>query len=244
MKRIVRIVVLVLFVVPPLQAQNAKEAMQNTKQIVEGKEALQRDMKELEAFKRKLTTFNSAFNGKNVKDVNTIKMQIVADMAREVQQSNIKAKNARRELSQSSAEVRSDRREIRRNKNDSDRGRYDRKDDDRDMARDRANSRDDRRDRRDDVRDLEQQIERAKRQEIIFNKVNQYSFGFGKSEMSMAETNKKLILEFVSLLNEDVEATKRELAEDNRERREDRRERRDDRQERNEISSKRRFNRG
>ncbi|WP_299525647.1 hypothetical protein [Winogradskyella sp.] len=221
-------------------AQNAKEAVQNTKQIVEGKKMLERDIKELGVFKAQLELLNRSFETKNSDEVNQLKANIVADMVREVEQSGEKAKKARREIAQSSAEVRSDRREIRRNREDSERGRYDRDDDRRDMARDRVNKRDDKRDRRDDVRDFEQQIARADRQAEILKTLKSYNFTFDNSEDALAK--KQLVLDFAGSMQQDIEATKRELAEDNRERNEDRRERRDDRNERNEndIKKKRR----
>jgi hypothetical protein len=222
-----------------LQAQNAKEAIQNTKQIVEGKKMLERDIKELEKFKAKIALFNTAFDAKNSEETNTLKKNLVSDMIREVEQSGVKAKQARREIAQSSAEVRSDRRENRDNREDSKRGRFDRRDDKRDMARDRANTRDDMRDRRDDMRDFEMQIERAETQANILKKLKAYNFSFKGSDYDASLVNKKLISDFIVTMKQDIEATKRELAEDNRERKEDRRERVDDRNERNERDSKR-----
>lgn len=238
MKLTIKLVLIALVLSTSLQAQNAKEAIQNTKQIQEGKKNLERDIKELNAFNEKLKLFSTSFDNKDELSVNELKAEIVSDMVREVKQSEVKAKKARQEIAQSSAEIRSDRREIRQNKEDSKRGRYDRKDDKRDMARDQANKRDDKRDRRDDVRDFEQQIERAKLQATILKKLKAYNFSFSDSETALL--NKKLILDFVATLNQDIEATKRELAEDQRERREDSRERRDDRTERNEKEVKKR----
>lgn len=221
-------------------AQNAKEAIQNTQQIVEGKKMLERDVKELKQFKAKIGLFNAAFDAKNSEEANTLKKSIITDMIREVEQSGVKAKKARKEIAQSSAEVRSDRRENRRNREDSKHGRYDRRDDQRDMARDRANTRDDMRDRRDDIRDFELQIQRAETQAEILKKLKVYNFSFKDTDFETSLVNKKLISDFVDSMHQDIEATKRELAEDNRERREDRRERVDDRNERNEKDLKKR----
>ncbi|WP_103072182.1 hypothetical protein [Aquimarina sediminis] len=215
-------------------AQNAKEAIQNTKQIAEGKRDLERDIKELNALKVKLATFKTAFDEHNTIRVNKQKQDIINDMIREVKQSEVKALKARNEIAQSSAEIRTDRREIRRDKDDSNRGRYDRRDDQKDLARDKANMRDDKRDRRDDVRDFEAQIARAERQALILSKLRGFNFSFSPNTVDKSIANKKLMYEFLASLNEDIIATKRELAEDNRERHEDRRERNDDRDERNE----------
>ncbi|NAS11484.1 hypothetical protein [Poritiphilus flavus] len=222
-----------------LQGQNVKEAIQNSKQIAEGKKNLERDIKELEAFKAKLAVLDTAFETRNSERSNEVKANIVKDMIREVGQSGEKAKKARKEIAQSSAEVRSERREIREDREDSDHGGYDRRDDERDLARDKANARDDRRDRRDDIRDFQGQIDRAEKQASILEKLKEYSFSFEDADMEKAVAQKALLLEFKTSLEQDVEATKRELNEDIRESREDRRERRDDRNERDEYDTKR-----
>ncbi len=221
-----------------LQSQNVKEAIQNTKQIAEGKKNLERDVKELESFKVKIAALNSAFESRNPEKSNELKASIVQDMVREVGQSGEKAKKARLEIAQSSSEVRSERREIRSDKDDSDWSRYDRRDDERDLARDKANARDDRRDRRDDIRDFQQQIDRAERQAAILEKLKDYQFGFEVSAMEKAIAQKALLKDFENSLQQDVAATQHELGEDVRESREDRRERRDDRNERNEYDTK------
>ena len=231
--------VFVLMVCFSLQGQNVKEAIQNTRQIAEGKKNLERDIKELEAFKVKIAALNTAFDARNVEKSNELKASILKDMIREVGQSGEKAKKARLEIAQSSSEVRSERREIRRDKEDSERGRYDRRDDERDLARDRANARDDRRDRRDDIRDFQAQVDRAERQADILKTIREYSFSFEESRLEKAVANKALLQDFQQILQEDIIATKRELGEDVRESREDRRERRDDRNERNEVDRKR-----
>jgi len=226
-----------------LQAQNAREAVQNTQQLAEGKKNLERDIKEFEAFKIKMAALNAALETRNREKSNELKSDMVKDMIREVGQSGEKAKKARKEIAQSSAEVRSERREIRKDRDDSDRPRYDRRDDERDLARDKANARDDRRDRRDDIRDFQQQIDRAERQAAILEELREYTFGFEAPDMEKMRANKALLAEFETSLQEDIAATKREMGEDVREVREDRRERRDDRNERNEWDSQRRRNR-
>ena len=228
-----------LLVAMGLNAQNVKEAIQNSQQIAEGKKNLERDMKELEAFKIKTAALATAFDTKNMVKTNELKVSLVQDMIREVGQSKEKAMKAQKEISQSSQEVRSERREIRRDKEDSDRGRFDRKDDERDLARDKANARDDRRDRRDDIRDFQGQIDRAERQAKILAALKDYNFSDDNVAIEQALMNKKMIMEFQEILQEDIAATQRELGEDVRESREDRRERRDDRNERNEVDSKR-----
>ncbi|WP_109097431.1 hypothetical protein [Aquimarina sp. AU58] len=243
MKTINNLIIVLLLVSGSVNAQNVKEAIQNTKQIAEGKRNLERDIKELGALQLKIIAFKKAFDTHDPSKTNMLKQDIITDMIREVKQSEAKAKQARIEIAQSSAEIRSDRREIRKDRDDSNRGRYDRRDDQRDMARDQANKRDDKRDRRDDIRDFKAQIARAEHQALILKKLKIFNFSFDPEMIEKSIANKKLIQEFVQSLNEDIIATKRELAEDNRERHEDRRERHDDRNERNEydFSKKRRL---
>ncbi|MCK8520767.1 hypothetical protein M0D21_04285 [Aquimarina sp. D1M17] len=232
------IALFLLIVCSSMSAQNVREALHNSRQLVEGKKNLERDNKELKDFKIKIEAFNKAFDSRNAELANRLKTEMLSDMIREVKQSEVKAKQARIEIAQSSAEIRSDRREIRDNREDSDRGRFDGRDDQRDMARDQINKRDDLRDRRDDIRDFEAQISRAERQAKILKSITQVNFSFDASQLEKALANKTLIKNFEHTLVEDIQATQRELVEDNRERIEDRRERQDDRNERNEYESR------
>ena len=244
MKLFTTILVLVVSFNTAINAQNIKEAVQNSKQIIEGKKNLERDSKELAAYKLKINAFNNAFKIRNLSKSNELKASILTDMIREVQQSGVKAKKARLEIAQSSAEIRSDRREIRRDKEDSKKGRFDSKDDKKDLNRDKANMRDDKRDRRDDIRDFEDQIKRAERQATILKSLKGYRFSYSTERLGEAEVNKKLLHEFLQTLQADIIATKKELNEDIRESREDSRERRDDRNEKNEPDNKKKKRRG
>ena len=239
MKRIIPLIVLFM-TVSVLQSQNAKEAIQNTKQVMEGKKNLERDSKELAAFTAKVESFYKVFDARNTEKSNELKLSIIQDMVREVQQTGVKAKKARREITQSTTEIISDRKEIEDNKKDSRRTRYDRRDDKRDQARDKANLRDDKRDRRDDIKDLKMQITRAERQAAILKALKAYNFSYGKGDLEKASINKKLIEEFKETMKADIIDTKRELEEDMREAKEDRRERRDDKNEDNETDRKKR----
>ena len=222
-----------------LSAQNLKEGIQNTTQIIEGKKNLKRDSAELKSFQAKIHTFNNYFTNKNSHLANELKADIVSDMIREVAQSSIKADKARREIAQSSAEIRSDNRELKRDRKDKRRSHKDRLDDNRDLARDRADKRDDKRDRRDDVRDYENQLHRFERQSHILKTIRAYNFAFNTNNLKLAQANKVLLNEFAQTLHADLAATKRELKEDKKERREDRRERRDDKNERKEHKRRR-----
>lgn len=233
------IVAIAVLVSTSIQAQNTREAIQNTKQILTGKKMLERDVKELADFSAKVTTFTRFYNARKTAEANRLKASLVKDMVREVRQSEAKAKKARREVNQSTREVISERKEISDNKKDSRRTTYDRRDDKRDMARDRANLRDDKRDRRDDVRDLKQQIVRAERQAKILKGLQSYNFAFGENDLLKARIYKKMITDFEETMKADVAATRIELQEDRREAKEDRRERRDDRNERNEKDANR-----
>ncbi|MEC3906787.1 hypothetical protein VOI54_07135 [Tamlana sp. 2201CG12-4] len=237
MKRSIKLMLTAIAFSIAVSAQNVKEGVQNTKQILEGKQDLERDIGELQALMTSLDLFKSAYESKDLNKVNTLKKSIENDMVREVRQSGEKAKKARMEIAQSSSEIRSDRREIRNNRDDSKREIYDRHDDKRDMARDQANKSDDKRDRRDDIADFEQQIARAEKQASILKSIKGLNFSSSDAEASL--TNKKLLVEFIETMKQDIAATKKELAEDNRELREDSRERRDDRNERHEIEIRR-----
>lgn len=238
MKQSMKLLLLIMSFGVIANAQNAKEGIQNTKQILEGKKMLERDMKELQAMNVKYDLFKAAFDAKDSGKANEIKLSLMNDMIREAKQSEEKAKMARKEVAQSSSEIRSDRREIQQNKDDSKRGRYDHHDDKQDMARDQANKRDDKRDRRDDINDFNLQIARAESQATILKSIKSYNFNFDNVDTSLV--NKKLLDDFFTTMKQDIEATKIEIGEDTRESREDGRERRDDRNERNEVDTRKR----
>lgn len=246
MKHSIKIAVIAICFSVTAGAQNIKEGIQNTKQIQEGKKNLERDVNELKEFNLKLNDMKKAVSEKNQNEVDRISKELIVDMTREVSQSSIKAQKAQKEIAQSSAEIRSDRREIRDNKDDSKRGRYDRRDDQKDMARDQANMRDDKRDRRDDIRDFQQQIDRAKSQAVLLKTLKDYDYTVEDIERETYVIKKSEIKKsfkaFMVLLKGDIDASKKELAEDMREQREDSRERRDDRNERNEKDFKRKRN--
>ena len=245
MKKTMRLFVIALMIGSFVNAQNAREAINNTKQIIEGQKMLERDEAELKTFRAKLGQLKSAVNSDDQAEIRRLKADLVTDMAREVEQSGVKAKKARIEIAQSSAEIRTDNREIRRDRNDSNNGRFDRRDDEKDLARDKANRRDDRRDRRDDIRDMQQIINNAEKQVQLLQTIRDYDFTIDTPSREAFVARKRLVkssfMDFIDTMKADIASTKRELAEDNRERREDRRERRDDRQERNEVDSRRRI---
>ncbi|MEO1262919.1 MAG: hypothetical protein AAFZ15_29190 [Bacteroidota bacterium] len=239
MKFSIRLFLLLMLALPfYLNGQNAKERIQNRSQIAEGKKNLERDTRELAAFKAKTTAFETAFQNRNLELVRKLKMDLLTDMKREIEQGKVKAAQARREVAQSSAEVRSERREIRRNVEDSNTTRRDRQDDKRDMARDRINKADDKADRRDDIRDQKAIVERVEKQSKILQTLTAYTFSLEDGVLEKAIANKALIAEFTRTMEADIVATKQELGEDVRENREDRRETRDDRQERNERDTR------
>jgi hypothetical protein len=223
------------FLTPVSTAQNVREAIQNMNQIATGKAQLERDIRELGQFGDKIELLKLMYDHKDQTRANTIKETLLLDMMREVRQSEAKADQARREIAQSSAEVRTDNRELRRDRRDSNEWRdKDDRDDRKDTKRDRRNRRDDKRDLRDDIRDYQAYIERAEDQREILEEMKLVHLRFSYFRRESANEKKVLIYRFRKYMEEDIEATRRELAEDHRERREDRRERHDDRQERRE----------
>jgi hypothetical protein len=221
----------VLFLMPGLSfsqvLQNTKESAQNRSQIHTNKTNLQRDTRELEAFRTKKARLLEAIEIGDQKTVSLMKQDVLTMMEQEVQQAKAKMRQSNREVSQSKQEVRSDRREIRRDRADISTSRNDKRDDARDLRRDRVNKRDDKRDVRDDRRDRNQVVARSDRQSEILQTLT--AKGLTGTPEDIA-----LINEFESLMEKDINATSIELKEDRGEMREDSRERRDDRRERRE----------
>ena len=174
---------------------------------------LERDKAELVLFEQHLAAFDSVWTAGDQGILDAALTVVVADMRREVDQAQDKAKQAQAEKRQSSRELRRDRRERREDEEDNA--------DEDELRRDRIQQRDDRRDRRDDINDLQAAGYRDKRQGGILSEITASPLSVGEEA---AFTHKQgLIQEFLELLKADYEATGQELAEDQRERREDRR---------------------
>jgi hypothetical protein len=221
----------VLFFMPGISSsqvlQNTKESAQNRSQVHTNQTNLQRDVRELEAFRMKKERLLEAIQIGDQATARLMKQDVLALMKEEVQQAEVKMRQSNREIGQSKQEVRSDRREIRRDRADLATSQNDRRDDVRDLRRDRVNKRDDKGDVRDDRRDRNQVAVRSGRQSEILQT-------FTAGGIAGTPGDIALLNEFESLMEKDIQATKMELKEDRGEMREDSRERRDDRRERRE----------
>ena len=223
-----------------IQAQvvrNKLERADDRRDLVVDKAQLERDIKEVAAFKADLANIETAWKAGDANKVNAIKNQLVASMKREIEQSENKLKQDKHEVKESNSEIRSDNREIRRDRDDI-RDRNDgpdRRDDARDLARDKVDRRDDVRDRNDDVRDANAQAARLANQKQIYETLKAYHFAnLGTASNEEARNKKALMNAFLVTMENDLKATRAELGEDVGELREDRRETRDDRRERRE----------
>jgi hypothetical protein len=218
-----------------LSAQNAKERIQNTKQISQGKKDLKRDISELKNMSFRLAKIDSISSSQGISKDSLLTL-FSKDFQREIEQSKVKVKWAKREIRQSQAELNSDRRENQRNRNDAKHSKYDRNDDRNDIARDNYNKADDRMDKIDDRIDLKGREELLKNQEMLLVKFNAIPFSQNTEKIA-------LIKGLLKTMNKDIEFTKKELVEDVKEAGEDKRERRDDRQERNENNNQNQYKR-
>ena len=215
------------------RGRNAIEARQNQQALATNEAQLERDVKELAAYKVKLVEFETAYANRNVAKATAIKTALTNDMQREIEQSERKIAQDQQEVAQSKSEVAASKRESRRSRIDLRTIDNDRKDA-RDVRDDRRDRRDDQRDAMDDKADLEQQIVRTKRQKQIYATLQAFTFSFEPTLQEKAMANKALLQEFVVTMESDIAATKVEIAEDKREAAEDLRERREDRRERGE----------
>ncbi|MEM8892214.1 MAG: hypothetical protein AAGD28_29815 [Bacteroidota bacterium] len=236
MKKILFFSITMLLMSNFLQAQrgrNAVEASQNQKALAANEAQLERDVKELAAYKTVLAEFERAFAGRNGSKVIALKSELTSMMEREIEQSERKIAQDKQELAQSKSELASSNRETRRSRRDLRTPDNDRKDT-RDLRDDRRDKRDDQRDAMDDKADLEAQIARTARQKQMYAKLQAFNFSFEASLREKAMANKALFQEFAETMERDIAATQVEIAEDRREAAEDRRERIEDRRERGE----------
>jgi len=210
--------------------RNAMEAKQNKQAQVANQAQLDRDQSELKAFEAKLVQLDMALKKQDGVQIASLKKSLLADMQREIQQSEKKIAQDRREVSQSQSERASSARET-------NRSRYDRATPDRDLG-DARDVRDDRRDQRGDRRDvvgdkndLQRQVARTNRQKEIYAKLQVFTFSSEPALQEKVRVHKAMLQEFLSTMENDIVATKAEIQEDKREAIEDSRERREDRRE-------------
>ncbi|WP_299682376.1 hypothetical protein [uncultured Tenacibaculum sp.] len=206
--------------------KDKKEKLDNKYAIAIGKKQLRKDIRQLEAFEKKITAFEDAFISHNTKRVKALKIDILSDMKREIKQSERKIEQDRIELKQSQTELRNSKREFNKSKRDVlRRNSAKNRREFRDEKRDKNN---DRRDLIDDKRDLKIQIARTERQKEIYKEIKAFNFlakrASGKRKLM---TNSKLLNEFAKTMRADITSTKKELKEDYQEMNEDKRERRE-----------------
>jgi hypothetical protein len=207
------------------QAQVKKdqaEKHQDKVQIVKGQEMLDRDMAELDMFRKNLKSFVDVYNAINVKEMERLRAEILTDMDREIAQAEQKLVADRREVASSRREVKSDQREIKEHQEDGEHKR---------AAGDRKDRRDDSRDLADDKSDMTKQHERLRRMREIRKELE--SVLITQKPMGQREgLVRVLVEEFIGLMEQDIAETKAEIQEDRMELQEDRQESREGKRER------------
>jgi hypothetical protein len=225
------LVVLVLLSATSVHAQVGRDVVErgsNRAQISTGKEALERDGKEVESFASQVASFEQAVAKGDGAQANQSLAALSPLMQTEVEQGGAKAEAAKREVAGSASETGSNRRESRRNRDDSNAmGRSD--DDTADAVRDGVNRADDARDVADDKKDLEAIAQRTQRQQQITQQVAGTPIALDSDAgRQQASEQVAMMKEFEKLMRADLAATEAEIQEDRKEAGEDRRETRDD----------------
>lgn len=214
MKRSLSVALLLIAPLAFAQApRNAHEAVVDNRQIAVDKAQLGRDANEVAEFEQLVRALADAREDRMVKRYRDTNTRVHAAMEREITQ-------ARRKVGQDGHEVRQDRREWKGERVEANvTG----------NPRDFAQAVDDRHDLRDDRRDRRSSADRLRDMERILAESTTLADGLAPGRREKIDRNQTLAREFLSVMQEDVAATKVELSEDHRERREDRRERRTDR---------------
>jgi hypothetical protein len=206
------IVLLLPVIVSAQSGRNAKERVNNETQIAVDKHQLARDQREVQEFERllrELDTLRESRAGESYLRINT---KLRAAMARELAQARAKTGQAGREVNQSRREKHAERMEAAAT----------------DLPRDYRQLADDRRDLRDDRRDRQAAAVLARRMDSIISLATSLQPAVTEGNSDAIAENRRLMGEFLEVLQADLAATRSELGEDRRERREDGRERRTD----------------
>lgn len=210
---------------------NQRERAADRRQIAAGREALERDERELAEIGEAVGQLDAARQGGDEERFREVHARLLPLLRREAEQAQARVAQAEREVRQGRRELRGDRREIRGDRDEVDEARRPAAEDEaeEELRRDQINRLDDRRDVRDDRTDLDRARARSERQAAIVEELTSRSGSLTLADAKNTGHQVELAREFVKLLEQEVELTRRELAEDRGERREDRRERRQDR---------------
>jgi hypothetical protein len=219
--------------------QNAKEAVQNEREIRVDKAQLAGDVADVRALERELALLDRAQAAGKSREEDRIRQRIHVLLRKETAEARRDLAQDKREVAKSAQELRAERREVGRDTRELRQDRAtgsaaDVRDSKKDLRKDVRDLRDDRRDLRDDARDAAASASRLDRQKAILRELREIQPGVKQRKLDAMSRERALFDEFLRISKEDALATGRELIEDRGERREDRRERRDDRQERRE----------
>lgn len=218
--------------------RDVAERGSNRSQISKGKQAVERDTKEIEQYRSQLIALEDAVGKHDSEGANRALTALSPLMQTEIQQGTAQVEAAKKELAGSVSETGSNRRESRRNRDDSAAfGRS--QDDEADAVRDGINRLDDTRDASDDKSDLEASSKRVQRQQQLASEVAGHPVALD-SESGRHEAAEQIrkLKEFGQLMEQDLQATRQELKEDEKEAGEDRRETRDDAREADEPDNR------
>ena len=208
---------------------NPRQKKQDRDQLEAGKEGMDRDQEELQAFQQSVTEFQGAQQSVDTEKLQEAYQGLLASMKREVEQGQEKAEQYKKEMQQSGREVRGERRDVRGTRED-----VDENVDNAEAAqlRNAVQRGDDRRDRKDDKSDLETLAEGLKQQGAILQQLaSPEALTAPDPETALSNVN-ELVGQFQQLMVADLEASGAEMEEDAKELKEDRREGRSDRRQR------------
>ena len=181
-------------------------------EVKEDQSQLKIDQEELKLFKSKLTAFEEAYNNQNTDTVNTLKNDLLYEMQRELMQSELKIKGDKNELKKRKKEYKISKKQTKLSKEDFKISEDDKADEEAYKA-DKKEEKIDKKRAKDSKKDYKAQKNRLDDQEKIIKKLEDYMFIFSEDSRKDNEKHKELILDFVEIMEEDIEATRNELKE-------------------------------
>jgi hypothetical protein len=192
--------------------RNAREAVNDHRQIALDRAWSLRDASELTEFETLVSTLHDANEDRMVRRYREINARLQTAMDREISQTHVKRGQAANEQRKSRRELRGERMEAGQTGD----------------PRDQLGVADDRRDLNDDRRDRRSTASRGEEMARLGTLAGSLQNDVARGDRAAMERNLKIATEFLALMRADAEANWKERAEDRRELREDRRERRTD----------------
>jgi hypothetical protein len=168
------------------------------------------DRKEIAEFKDKIQQFEIAYVNENESKVNSLKEQLMNDMRREFAQSEAKIEQDRKSIKRGKKEYKLSKKRTKISKEDLKMSEGDKADEEAYKIDQKAENQDKKR-LKYFKKDYKKQKKLSKRKEKLIDKLKDYRFKFTVDHRKDNEKHKSYIMDFLELMEDDIDATEDDL---------------------------------